>query len=107
MNTLKKLKRRIQYLFVKRGWANEIKHAWLVRKCYTDMYACADADFDRMVRESPLNKMGQIDIPFNDYIITRKEYYDILSFYQSFLKENYYRQGLANQINLGCSPKHD
>ena len=105
MNKLKKLKRRIQYATKRKMWPDVIRHGWLVRMCYTDMYALAGVSFDELVNNATLNERGEKDIPFDDYSIPKRDFYDVLGFYQSLLKENYYKQSLSNQIHLGCSPK--
>ena len=105
MKITKKIYRKIQYMFVKKGWANRNRHYWLVNMCYTDMFKAAGGDFEELKKNAPLNERGEKEIPFMDYEITQKEFNSILKFYQSFLKEDYYKRALSTQIHLGCSPK--
>ena len=107
MNITRKIQRIIQSLFLPRGgWNNKRTH-WIVEHCYIDMYRYSTprGDFRELVKNAKLNESGEKDIPFNDYLIEQDKYYSILRFYQSFLKEKYYKQVLSNQIHLGCSPK--
>jgi hypothetical protein len=69
------------------------------------MYVYAGADFNELVKNATTNERGEKEIPFSDYTITKEQFYGVLSFYQSFLKEEYYKKSLSNQVHLGCSPK--
>ncbi|ANS04895.1 hypothetical protein [uncultured Mediterranean phage] len=105
MNRLKKLQRRVQYLFKKKMYPDVIRHEWLVKMCYVDMFRKAGGDFNCLVENATINECGEKDIPFMDYEIKQKDFDNILRFYQSFIKENYWKRALSNQIHLGCSPK--
>lgn len=107
MNVFKKIWRRIQYATKRKMYPDVIRHKWLVQKCYEDMYAFAGVDFNALVDNATLNDRGEKEIPFNDCVITEAQYFSVLDFYRSFLKEEYYKESLSNKINLGCSPRYE
>ena len=102
-----KIIRRIQYFFFKINTRILYRHKWIVDHCFIDLYANSTpkADFRKLVENATINKRGEKEIPFMNYSIPSEKYNDILNFYKSFLKNDYYKNALSFEINLGCSPK--
>ena len=97
-----KIKRRIQYFLAG-------DHDWIIEHCYIDMYSHSTpkGDFKELVKNATINERGEKEIPFDDYLMKKAEYDEILEFYKSFLIYNFEKRKLRYQINLGCSPRHD
>jgi len=84
------------------------KYNWIIKSCYSDMYAEAGVNFNNLVENATVNEHGQKEIPFDDYSIGKKSYDSILNFYKGFVHTQWEKNALSFQINLGCSPRtHD
>jgi hypothetical protein len=79
----------------------------ILHDCYREMYANADpkADFDVLVEKAETNELGQKVIPFNDYLIDRDVFQEILDRHRKKIKPTYLRKAFRIAIVLGCSPK--
>lgn len=65
-------------------------------------------DYDKLVKESPVDEFGIIRIPYNDYTISRVKYEEILKKYREGpLKRatNLELNTFSLHINLGPSPR--
>lgn len=76
-------------------------------ECMKELYARSTpvGDFDNLMETSPLNHMGQIDIPFNNYEIDEKLFYEITEKHEKTIKPKWKRRGFLASVSLGCSPK--
>lgn len=78
--------------------------------CYRELYANATpkANFDELMKNSPKNERGQIDIPYMNYGIKEDKLDEIIT---SFLNDPKHKmtkkekQEFKTTIYLGCSPK--
>lgn len=86
----------------------ESKETKIIWQIYREMYAVSNppADFDELVNSAEKNELGQKVIPFNDYEISEKDFYDII---EKNIKgkrlTKLTQQMIKNTVALGCSPK--
>ena len=79
----------------------------LLHECYIELFANSEpkGDFRELLKTSPKNEKGQIEIPYNDYVIEEKVMEEIVSKYCKLIKLKYYRDRFKNEVYLGCSPR--
>jgi len=79
-----------------------------IMDCYVQLYANSEpkADFMELLESSPKNSLGETEVPYMDYKISKSDYEKIVT---SVIKK--YRIGLGyraklfrNSIALGCAP---
>ena len=97
-----KIKRKLQYFLAG-------DHDWIMMHCYIDMFSHStpEGNFKELMKNATINERGEKEIPFDDYVITKAEYDEILEFYKTFLIYDHQKRKLAYQIELGCSPRYD
>ena len=80
-----------------------------IMECYSRLYANADpkADFNALMKVSPKNEEGQIEIPYMDYSINKKVYNKIVSevIKEYGIRSSFRISAFKATIALGCSPK--
>ena len=80
----------------------------IVLDIYRELYENSEpkADFDHLMKTSPLNEFNQIDIPFMDYEIDQDIMDNII---EKHIKRNkisgYNAKQIKTTVYLGCSPK--
>lgn len=85
----------------------ESKETKIIWQIYREMYAVSTppADFDKLVNSAEKNELGQKIIPFNDYEISEKDFYDII---ERNIKgkrlTKLSQQMIRNSVTLGASP---
>lgn len=63
-------------------------------------------DFNELVKNAPVNKLGQKEIPFMDYEIDEEIMTSILdSQVKKYKLKGIYKRNFYTTIYLGCSPK--
>lgn len=80
-----------------------------IHYCYCELFknATPSADFNELLKNAKINKLGEKEIPFNDYEIEQEKLDEIIekSIKKFNFKSNYYKQLFRNTIYLGCSPR--
>jgi hypothetical protein len=73
---------------------------------YKELYlqSTPSADFDELMKTCSKNKLGQIEIPYNDYEIEEELFNKILVKNSKGLSK-FHKQILKTTVVLGCSPK--
>lgn len=86
----------------------ESKEQKIIWQIYRELYRAStpSADFDLLVENAEINKLGQKVILFNDYEISLEDYNEIV---ERNLKgqrlTKLKKQAIRNSCMLGCSPK--
>ena len=85
------------------------KNAIIIYEIYRRLYANATpkGDFDELVKNATVNKLGEKEIPFMDYEIEEKVMKNIIEkvLDEYKVKPKYKRKLFSQTIYLGCSPK--
>jgi hypothetical protein len=78
----------------------------LVLDCYRELFKRSEpsVNFDDLLKEAKVNEFGQKEIPFMEYEIDEKVFYEILKKYSNKMV-SYKRNLFENTILLGCSPR--
>lgn len=80
-----------------------------IMECYRLLYknSTPSADFDKLIKDAPLNKLGQKSIQFWNYEIDRDVCEKIIKEVADKYKfKGYEKKQFKNSINLGCAPKY-
>ena len=86
----------------------ESKEQKIIWQIYRELYANSEpkADFDELVNSAEKNEEGQKIIPFNNYEISEKDFYEII---ERNIKgkrlTKLSQQMIKNTVTLGCAPK--
>lgn len=85
------------------------KEEQAMHDCYVQLYNNAQpkADFNELLKASPVNELGEIDIPFTDYEIDKSKYLEIVNsaIKRYGIRSSFRQKAFKVAIALGCSPK--
>ena len=76
--------------------------------CYRELFANSTpkGDFDKLVENATVNKMGQKEIPFDDYSIDEDLFQEIIQLTLGKHKvPKRLHKSFSIAIHLGCSPR--
>lgn len=79
-----------------------------IHECYKRLYKAStpSVDFDELVQNATINKLGEKVIDFNSYEIDHEMFSEIVKkVIKEYKIEIWKRQLFKNTIMLGCSPK--
>lgn len=78
-----------------------------VMDIYTEMYAQATppADFNKLLENAEINKLGQKVINFNDYILDAKVGDEIIRKHCRWLRD-FDKKQISVAVHLGASPRY-
>lgn len=79
----------------------------IVWDCYRELFANSEpkGDFDKLVENATINKIGQKEIQFMDYEIEKDIFEEIVLKHQKKFREKWKQKAFGTEILLGCSPK--
>jgi hypothetical protein len=86
----------------------DIKNDKALMECYRRLFknATPPANFDELLENAKINKMGQKEIPFMDYEISQKRMDEIIKeVIKEFKVKKHYHDRFKTTVYLGCSPK--
>lgn len=87
---------------------NNKKLEKIIWETYELLYKASEpsVDFNKLVKEAKINKMGQKEIPYNDYLISQESFNEILdNQIKKYKLKSFNILSFKNTITLGCSPK--
>ena len=87
--------------------SDKLKEA--VFECYRRMYreSTPPADFDKLMEEAPINKEGQKDIGFENYVLDEKRQKEIIQevIKDLKIKRKFDKRVVEVNVTLGASPR--